>query len=146
GYRGHAFVKSPEVVEETSATSVLTTELVTGRRFYDVVADPQDVRNRFGEIISRFSQASISQGTFSGDPHPGNYIFMDDGRICFLDFGLVKHMTDEEAETLRVPGRAMLNGDAKGLEAGLRRLGVLREGIEVDPDQLSAFFSILLGP
>ena len=145
-YRGHAFVKIPEVIDESTAKRVLTTELVRGRGFYDVLGDAQDAKNRYGEIISRFSQASINAGTFSGDPHPGNYIFMDDGRICFLDFGLVKHLTADEAELLRAPGRSMLEGDAAGIEATMRRLGVIEDGTEVDRDQLSAFFSVMLGP
>jgi len=145
-YRGHAFVKIPEVVDDTSAQRVLTTELVSGRRFYDVLADTQERKNAFGEIISRFSQASINQGTFSGDPHPGNYLFMDDGRICFLDFGLVKHMTPDEAELLRAPGRAMMSRDAAGIEATMRTLGVLADGVKVEADKLEEFFAIMLGP
>jgi predicted unusual protein kinase regulating ubiquinone biosynthesis (AarF/ABC1/UbiB family) len=145
-YRGHSYVKIPEVVDEASVQRVLTTELVGGRRFYDVLGDSQDQRNAYGEIISRFSQASINAGTFSGDPHPGNYIFMDDGRICFLDFGLVKHMTQDEAELLRAPGRAMMSGDSAAIEKTMRTLGVLADGVEIDPDRLAAFFSIMLGP
>jgi predicted unusual protein kinase regulating ubiquinone biosynthesis (AarF/ABC1/UbiB family) len=145
-YRDHTYVKIPGVVEELSATRVLTTELVHGRRFYDVLEDPQDRKNHFGEIISRFSQSSINGGTFSGDPHPGNYLFMDDDRICFLDFGLVKHLAPDEAELLRAPGRAMLNGDAAGIEATMRRLGVIANDVEIDPERLASFFSIMLGP
>ena len=38
-------------------------------------------------------------GAFNGDPHPGNYLFHDDGTVTFLDFGLVKHFTDDELQT-----------------------------------------------
>ena len=38
-------------------------------------------------------------GEFNGDPHPGNYLFHDDGTVTFLDFGLVKHFSREELET-----------------------------------------------
>ena len=37
---------------------------------------------------------------FNGDPHPGNYLFGGGGRVTFLDFGLVKHFTDEELSPL----------------------------------------------
>ena len=80
-------------LDELSAERVLTSERVYGRRFYDVLTEPQQTKDRYGEIINRFAHGSIlSDGIFSGDPHPGNYIFMDDGRICFLDFGLVKRL------------------------------------------------------
>ena len=29
---------------------------------------------------------------FSGDPHPGNFLLLDDGRVAFLDFGLFKRI------------------------------------------------------
>jgi hypothetical protein len=71
---------------------------------------------------------------------------MDDGRICFLDFGLVKHLTPDEAELLRAPGRALIEGDAAGIEATMRKLGVIADGTDVDRDKLASFFSVMLGP
>ena len=35
---------------------------------------------------------------FSGDPHPGNSLLLDDGRMAFLDFGLFKRIPAEVAE------------------------------------------------
>jgi len=35
---------------------------------------------------------------FSGDPHPGNCLLLDDGRMAFLDFGLFKRITADAAE------------------------------------------------
>ena len=35
---------------------------------------------------------------FSGDPHPGNFLLLADGRVAFLDFGLFKRMPAEAAE------------------------------------------------
>lgn len=146
-YRGHPFVKIPEVVHDLSKARVLTTELVAGRRFYDVLGDPQPDKDRYGEIIARFANGSVFvDGIFSGDPHPGNYIFMDDGRICFLDFGLVKRLTPEEMNLVSAPGVAMLHGDPGELEAALRRLGVLSQGSDVDRERLWSFFSVMLRP
>jgi predicted unusual protein kinase regulating ubiquinone biosynthesis (AarF/ABC1/UbiB family) len=145
-YPNHPFVKIPEVVDETSTARVLTTELVHGRRFYDVLDDSQSQKNAYGEIISRFAQQSIRDGLFSGDPHPGNYLFMNDGRICFLDFGLVKQLAPDEAQLLRAPGVAMLSGDIAGLETTLIALGVIPDGVTIDRRRLADFFSIMLGP
>ena len=36
-------------------------------------------------------ESIITNGVFNGDPHPGNYLFDDDGRVTFLDFGCVKY-------------------------------------------------------
>jgi predicted unusual protein kinase regulating ubiquinone biosynthesis (AarF/ABC1/UbiB family) len=146
-YRGHRFVKIPEVIADHSATRVITTEFVAGRRFYDVLSEPQESRNTYGEIISRFANGSVVvDGVFTADPHPGNYIFMDDGRICFLDFGLIKRLTPDERALVRAPGLAILHGDPDELIASLRSLGVIPEGTELDRDKVWEFFTRMLGP
>ncbi len=146
-YRGHRFVKIAEVVPELSATRVLTSELVSGRRFYDVLDDPQKDKDRYGEIISRFANGSILvDGVFSGDPHPGNYIFMDDGRICFLDFGLIKRLEGSEIDLVRAPGLAVLHRDPAELEESLRALDVIEPGVEVNRERLWELFNVMLRP
>lgn len=35
-------------------------------------------------------------GAFNGDPHPGNILLLDDGRLGLIDYGQVKHMTLDE--------------------------------------------------
>jgi predicted unusual protein kinase regulating ubiquinone biosynthesis (AarF/ABC1/UbiB family) len=146
-YRDHPFVMIPDVVPELSATRVLTSDRVYGRKFYDILADDHETKNRYGEIISRFANGSIVvDGVFSGDPHPGNYIFMDDGRICFLDFGLVKHLEPDEIKLVRAPGLAMLHKDPAELEASLRSLGVIEDGVEIDGDRLWELFTVMLRP
>jgi predicted unusual protein kinase regulating ubiquinone biosynthesis (AarF/ABC1/UbiB family) len=145
-YRGHEFVKIAEVLPEFSATRVLTSELVHGRRFYDVLDDPQEAKNRYGEIIGRFANGSIIvDGVFSGDPHPGNYIFMDDGRICFLDFGLIKRLEGTEIDLVRAPGVAVLHRDPVELERSLRALDVIEPDAQIDRDRLWALFTVMLG-
>jgi len=34
----------------------------------------------------------FQNGAFNGDPHPGNVMLMDDGRLGLVDYGQVKHM------------------------------------------------------
>ncbi len=146
-YRDNPFVKIPEIVPELSATRVITSELVRGRKFYDLLDQPQETKDRYGEIISRFANGSIvNVGVFSGDPHPGNYIFTDDGRVCFLDFGLVKRLEPDERQLVRAPGLAMLHEDPLELETSLRSLGVIPAGTTVDRDRLWDFFSMMLRP
>lgn len=145
-YRGHPFVKIPEVVGELTTARVLTTEFVDGRAFYDVLNDPQQARDRFGEIVFRFAFTSVlADGVFSGDPHPGNYLFMDDGRVCFLDFGLVKRTHDDERLLLRAPMEAMVNGDVDALRASLHALSVLRPESTISDRDLWSLFERILG-
>ena len=96
-YRDHPFIGVPAVVDEFCATRVLTTELATGARFAEVTGWSAEQRDLAGESIYRFVFGSLYRlGAFNGDPHPGNYLFGPDGRVTFLDYGLVKKFTPAE--------------------------------------------------
>jgi predicted unusual protein kinase regulating ubiquinone biosynthesis (AarF/ABC1/UbiB family) len=93
-YHGHPFARVPEVFPELSSDRVLTMEMVHGRRWNAIGDVDQKLRDRWGEAINRFFFGSIARfGVFNADPHPGNYLFHDDGTVTFLDFGCVKRMT-----------------------------------------------------
>jgi predicted unusual protein kinase regulating ubiquinone biosynthesis (AarF/ABC1/UbiB family) len=128
-WRGHPFVHVPDVLTELSRRRVIVTEWVNGRRFDDVKGLPQAERDRFAEILYRFFVGSLyRQGHFSADPHPGNYMLMDDGRVAFIDFGMNKKLSrvrvDQEVRWLR----AVMEHDADGLRDQLANLGYFDSG------------------
>ena len=96
-YRDHPFIHVPDVLPELSTRRVLTSELVAGARFDELLTWSQDERDLAAETIYRFVFHSLyAEHMFNGDPHPGNYLFHGDGRVTFLDYGLVKHYTPAE--------------------------------------------------
>jgi hypothetical protein len=106
-FRGHPFIVVPEVVTDLSREKVVVSEFVSGRGFDEAKQLPQDERDRLAEIIFRFYFGCMyRERQFSGDPHPGNSILLDDGRVAFLDFGLFKRISAEvcefELHTLRL--------------------------------------------
>jgi len=145
-YRGHPYVKIPEVVPELSRRRVLTSEFVDGHGFYDTLDRPQAERDAYAEIIYRFAYGSVAGGIFTCDPHPGNYLFLDDGRVCFLDFGLVERMTPADHALAIAPVVAAIQDDWDALVAGLTGLGLLPEN-GGNPEKLWAELGLLLaGP
>lgn len=115
-YRGHPFIRVPEVFPELSSDRVLTMEMVHGRRWNETSNAPQDVRDRWGEIAFRFFFGSIARfGMFNADPHPGNYLFHDDGTVTFLDFGCVKRLNAEAQRGVWETGAATVANDADRL-------------------------------
>lgn len=91
-YAEHPFIHVPAVDTALSSQRVLTTELVSGARFDELLTWSQQERDLAAETIFRFVFRSIYRiAAFNGDPHPGNYLFHGNGRVTFLDFGLVKH-------------------------------------------------------
>jgi predicted unusual protein kinase regulating ubiquinone biosynthesis (AarF/ABC1/UbiB family) len=137
-WRGHPFIVVPDVVTALCRERVLVTEWVEGISFNDLKAAPQPARDRVGEIVFRFFFGSLYRfGQFSGDPHPGNFLLLEDGRVAFFDFGLTKMVPRATIEAeLRVL-RAGLDGDADGVHAGLAALGFFDPADpRIDPDRL----------
>ena len=83
----------PRVRTDLSTRRVLVSEFVEGERFEAVRALDQAQRDRYGEIVFRFFFGLLYGHRIAlGDPHPGNYLLRPDGRVAFLDFGLVREL------------------------------------------------------
>src|SRR3954468_11079346 len=115
-YRGHPFARVPEVYPELSSDRVLTMEMVHGRRWTEIDDADQHLRDRWGEVVDRFFFGSISRfGMFNADPHPGNYLFHDDGTVTFLDFGCVKRLSPAAQRGFWEMPAAAIDNDADRL-------------------------------
>ena len=90
----------PRVFEEYSTERVLTTELLAGRHLNDFLSTnpPQSLRDHFGSLISRAQLRMYYAYMNYGDPNPGNYVFLEDGRLGMLDFGCVQFYGPVERE------------------------------------------------
>ena len=139
-WRGHPFVVIPDVVTSLSREHVLVTEWVDGIGFEEVKKLDQAARDRFGEIVFRFFFGSLYRmGHFSGDPHPGNYLLMPDGRVAFMDFGMTKRIPPSQIEMETGVIRAGLEGDAADLHARLVAMGFYdADDPLVEPERLLA--------
>jgi predicted unusual protein kinase regulating ubiquinone biosynthesis (AarF/ABC1/UbiB family) len=138
-WRGHPFVFVPPVIGELSARRVLTTELLEGARFSEVRTMDEATRDRFGEILFRFFFGTVMRTRHvSGDPHPGNYLLLVDGRVGFLDFGLMRVISPAQLEGERSIARAVTAGDAQAVFDTLRRGGYLPHPEDFEPERLLA--------
>jgi predicted unusual protein kinase regulating ubiquinone biosynthesis (AarF/ABC1/UbiB family) len=147
-FQGHPTISVPAVVPELSTRRVLTSELVDGRPWAELMTWPQRERDLAAECIYRFVFRSLYQfHRFNGDPHPGNYLFHGDGKVTFLDFGLVKHFTDEEMSTFEAMVRAgAYDGDAATFRTAVENAGLLRRDAPVTTDEVGAYFSHFYTP
>lgn len=127
-YRGHPFICVPEVVTELSRERVMVSEWVDGMEFDDVMNLSQPRRDRFGEIIYRFSFGSIYHlHQLNADAHPGNYIWMKDGRVAFLDFGMTKRLGEKQMQLQTAAVTAVLNDDPETFGQVMEDLGFIRD-------------------
>jgi predicted unusual protein kinase regulating ubiquinone biosynthesis (AarF/ABC1/UbiB family) len=124
--RGHPFMRVPHVHTELSTRRVLVTEYVEGERFDEVRQADEAVRDRYGEIIFRFFFGLLYRDRIAlGDPHPGNYLLCPDGRVCFLDFGLVRDLSAGRVAAEASVALAVRERSAVDLKAALVAAGYL---------------------
>jgi predicted unusual protein kinase regulating ubiquinone biosynthesis (AarF/ABC1/UbiB family) len=141
-FRGHPFIVVPDVVTRLSRERVIVMEFVEGTGFEQLKERSQEERDRLGEIVFRFFMGCLYRHhQFSGDPHPGNFLLQDDGRVAFLDFGLFKRMAPEAVEFELACQRAVTEGDAAKLHELLGASGFLPHPEKVDPDAVMSYVS-----
>jgi predicted unusual protein kinase regulating ubiquinone biosynthesis (AarF/ABC1/UbiB family) len=142
-YRNHPFIHVPDVVTGLSTARVLTTDLAEGVRFDVMEGWDQAQRDLAAEAIYRFVFRSLYRlRAFNGDPHPGNYLFQPDGRVTFLDFGLVKHFTEPEIGVFGDMIQAMvIEGDTARYRRIIEQIGLLKPGAPVSDRQVHEYFS-----
>jgi predicted unusual protein kinase regulating ubiquinone biosynthesis (AarF/ABC1/UbiB family) len=103
----------PRVHHSLSTRRVLTLEYMDGVGYdtYCKEASQED-RNRAGMTIWRFTfRSMLRYGLLYADPHPGNYRFLKDGRVAFLDFGCVKLLPPDLVAGMKRYMRAAMDSD-----------------------------------
>lgn len=125
----------PKVYDEYLTEKVLVMERITGVS----VDEPDEIagmgldRSELSRtIVDAYLKMMLEDGFFHADPHPGNIFIMSDGRICFMDFGIVGRVSEETKETLAETFVALLKKDYDGLVDHYIELGYLPEDADVD--------------
>jgi aarF domain-containing kinase len=73
-------------------------------------------------------------GSFNGDPHPGNILLLDDGRLGLIDYGQVKHITREHRMNLAKLIVALAEGTRDDI------IRVLTEDMGVRTEKLDPYY------
>lgn len=111
-------VAVPRSYPAFSSEKVLTMDFLHGEHLPAFLASnpTQEARNHFGALIS-FSliRCFFAFQTIYADLHPGNYIFMEDGRLGFIDFGCYRRFGQERWRFEMECEAAMFNNDIEGI-------------------------------
>ena len=147
-YKGHPFIHVPEVLHNYSTSRILITELVSGSSFAEVLTWPQEQRDMAGEAIFRFVFRSLYRfRAFNGDPHPGNYIFHKDGKVTFLDFGLIKHFTVDEMNMFQsMVTAAVLDNDMETYRRVIEDAGMFQKDAPFSTEEAGDYFAHFYEP
>ena len=113
----------PRVFSEFSTGRVLTMDRLGGVHLEQFLAGdpPQDVRNEFARKLIRVWYRMLFAGrTLYVDFHPGNFLFMADGRLGVIDFGSMVELDDTLWDLFRRMDRPLTTGSREDRIAVMR--------------------------
>jgi predicted unusual protein kinase regulating ubiquinone biosynthesis (AarF/ABC1/UbiB family) len=129
-------VKVPRIYWPHSTHRVLTLEWIEGCKLIDVetIAAANLERDRLIEIgVTSGLRQLLEFGFFHADPHPGNLFAMADGRMAYIDFGMMDQLNQETKETLVDAVVYLINQDFERLGQAFVKLGFLTPDTELGP-------------
>ena len=140
-------VTAPEVFRATPR--VLVMERFRGLRIddYDAVrASRFDPEERLMEGIRGWFQSLILRGFFHGDVHAGNFMLLHDGRIGFLDFGIVGRFQGGERTAVLEYVIGFQQRDYGRVADAMVGLGAVLPGVTLDRPALVAHLGRTFAP
>ncbi|KAJ7551047.1 hypothetical protein O6H91_07G131600 [Diphasiastrum complanatum] len=113
-------VKIPEIYTELTSQRVLVMEWIEGQR----LAESDDLH-----LIQVGTYCSLSQlldsGFYHADPHPGNLMRTSDGKLAYLDFGMMGEVNQNMRDSLIEASVHLVNREFEALAGDFVNLGLL---------------------
>jgi predicted unusual protein kinase regulating ubiquinone biosynthesis (AarF/ABC1/UbiB family) len=135
-FRNNPEVKVPNIHWLYSSHYVLTLEWINGVKLTDIQGiqslglDPETII-QIG--VTTGLQQLLEHGFFHADPHPGNLFAMPDGRMAYIDFGMMDQLEETTKESLVDALVHLVNKDYADLTADFVKLGFLTPKINIAP-------------
>ncbi len=126
----------PRIHREATSRRVLTMEWIEGVKLTNLEAvrelgiDPDELV-QVGVNCSL--QQLLEHGFFHADPHPGNLLALPDGRLAYLDFGMMSEVSRESRTGLIQAVVHLVNRNFAKLSNDFVSLGFLAEDVNLEP-------------
>ncbi|MBI4853493.1 MAG: AarF/ABC1/UbiB kinase family protein [Acidobacteria bacterium] len=124
----------PKIFWEHTTAKVITMEFISGIK----VTDTQAIEKagfspkKINELMHRtYFKQLLEDGFFHADPHPGNLLVMDNGKLAFFDFGMVGNISQELQQQFVSAFFHILERDFDGLVGDLISLNFLKPEVNV---------------
>jgi aarF domain-containing kinase len=139
-YAGVTDVFVPKIYSDLTTSKVLTMEWVDGFRLTD-----SSSLDTFGldskKLIDTLVQCSLQQilenGFFHADPHAGNLLACKDGRLCYLDFGMMSYAEVSQRNGFLLAVVHIVNRDWGELVRVYQKLGFIPQGTDLRPIEIA---------
>lgn len=141
-------IYAPYVVRELLSDKVLVLENIDGIKINDIKELEQngyDINDIADKLTLAFCKHIFEDGFFHGDPHPGN-LLISEGKICFIDFGIVGQLSDNMKKWLNIAMIAIATHDKEKLVNCILAIAIKKGKInKVDIyDSVSYIFDVYL--
>ncbi|GAX36879.1 ABC1 kinase family protein [Nodularia sp. NIES-3585] len=135
-FRSDPRVKIPVIYWSYTNTHVLTLEWINGFKLTDT--DKIKAAGLDPEVIIQIAVTSglqqlLEHGFFHADPHPGNLFAMPDGRMAYIDFGMMDQLEENTKETVVDALVHLVNKDYADLALDFIALGFLTPDTNICP-------------
>ena len=135
-HKHNNMIAVPKIYKKTTSRRVLTMEWIEGTKLTNL----EDVK-KLGidpdKMIDIGVQCSLEQllehGFFHADPHPGNLLALKDGRLCYLDFGMMSEVSKASRSGLIQAVVHLVNKNFDKLSQDFVKLGFLSEEVNLEP-------------
>ncbi len=130
-FKNWSNIHVPAIYWHATTKKVLTMEFIHGTKVTDL--EEQARRNISPSKVNRlliktYLKQLLEDGFFHADPHPGNLLIMQDGRIAFFDFGMVGRITPELQAKMIDAFFHVVGKDPGGIAQDLIDLDFLKPG------------------
>ena len=135
-FAGDPEVKVPVIYRQFSGNRVLTLEWIDGIKLTDVSkleAAGLDVDELIKIGVTSGLRQLLEYGFFHADPHPGNLFATLDGRMAYIDFGMMDQLSESMKETIASAVVQLINRDYEGLAIDFVNLGFLTPDTDIKP-------------
>jgi len=129
-FENDPIIHTPTFYKTHSRKRILTMEFIEGCKISDLEKirswglNPEVIAHKGIDVM--FKQIFV-QGFFHADPHPGNVFVMPDGRLCYLDFGMMGTIVSDDRENLSSIFIGVFTKDARRIVRALRKLSGTRQ-------------------
>jgi aarF domain-containing kinase len=128
-------VTAPKVYRDLTTRRVLTMERLRGVSMVDaesirgITNDPESL---IVTALNTWTSMVMNMPWFHADVHGGNLLVLDDGRVGFIDFGMVGRVGERTFAAVGELSSAMTTGDYEGMARALCNMGATDANVDVD--------------
>ncbi|NEP74510.1 MAG: AarF/ABC1/UbiB kinase family protein [Okeania sp. SIO2G4] len=129
-------VKVPSIFWRYTTIHVLTLEWIDGLKLLDteqIKAAGLDTDTLITVGVTSGLRQLLEFGFFHADPHPGNLFALKDGRMAYIDFGMMDQLEQDTKETLVDSVIHLINKDYQELAKDFVKLGFLAPDVDIQP-------------